>query len=94
MATLNAATRDLLIEHIDGPVLIRVNEPARYNRIRGLIQCGWLSCDGHRPARITQLTERGRGILAHALASWADALVKANAKSLEVHNVRFLEAAE
>jgi hypothetical protein len=75
---LSTAMRDLLIDHIDGPVGLNVSDCHRYNRVRGAIAQGYLSWTGGviRP-KGTELTDRGKMALCQALAEWADALIKA-----------------
>lgn len=72
--------RDILIEHLDGlPIPLNVSDSARYSRVRGLVQLGWLEfehCYVKRP-RTSKITEKGREVLAVALGEWADAIVKA-----------------
>lgn len=81
--------RDVLIEHIDGPVPVVVpNGPrgGRYARdvairartIRALLGRRLIRgrSDSPRPDQ-TVLTEAGRAELAEALADWADAIVRA-----------------
>ena len=75
--------RDLLIEHIDGPVPIIRNtvRPNRFLIVRGAVELGLLRYDEARCARPkrTVITEKGRELLAEALADWADAITKARA---------------
>lgn len=75
---LNAAMRDLLIEHIDGDcVQVVLREVARMNLVKGAERLGFLRFDRKPRPRKSWLTEKGRAILAKALADWADALVRA-----------------
>jgi DNA-binding PadR family transcriptional regulator len=71
--------RDILIEHIDGPVQIIVGDPHRSTRLRALRSLGLLRFDHYSSSRPrqTHITEKGRAALAEALADWADALVRA-----------------
>lgn len=74
---ISTPLRDLLIEHIDGPVAVRVADCARYCRIHGAVRAKLLTFDRPRRPRQTAITERGRAALAEALADWADALSRA-----------------
>jgi hypothetical protein len=79
--------RDVLIEHIDGPVQIvracNISGPAahrmslRWKSVWALMDRDLLRTDQTSPPRYTVITETGRAELAKALADWADALVKA-----------------
>lgn len=73
-----APIRDILIEHIDGPVRIDLSELNRFNRLKSCRIAGLVTYD--RPFRPTEsrITEKGRAILAKTLADWAEALIKAN----------------
>lgn len=77
--------RDLLIEHIDGPVPINVRQPARYNLVRGAVDRGLLRTNtrGHARPSHTFITESGRATLCAALGDWADALVRMNLKMVD-----------
>lgn len=71
--------RDLLLEHIDGPVPVQMKEPNRPQRVNGAVQSGLLSYDdGYIRPKATRITEKGRALLAHALGHWADAIMRAN----------------
>jgi hypothetical protein len=88
---ISPAMRDVLIEHIDGPVAImapsgctwgRLSEhngarAARFRTMKALLERGLLRCDANIRPRFTQMTESGRAALAEALADAADALVRA-----------------
>src|SRR5579863_25172 len=76
---LSAAQRNLLIDHIDGPVDVSLINRWDKSARRGLISTRLL--EGHprgsiRP-RQTTLTERGREALGMVLGDYADALVRA-----------------
>lgn len=77
---MNRVWRDILIEHIDGPVPWR-GPRERKNTARALLARGLLAGDissagwtGNIGA--TQITERGRAALAVALGDWADAITR------------------
>lgn len=80
---ISVSLRDLLIEHIDGPVDVIVS---KQNGTRAMaLRLGFIRPDFQgmrgtqnpdRPRR-TYITEKGRQELAAALADWADALSKA-----------------
>lgn len=76
--------RDLLIEHIDGPRLYRISEQPKGNRIRGAVTTGLLRFDHLQHPKTTMLTERGREALCKALAHWADALVRAAQRGIDL----------
>lgn len=87
---ISAALRDLLIEHIDGPVAVVVSTQSgtRSVAIRsGLIRPDFMGMRGAwnkgRP-RQTFITEKGRRELAASLADWADALCRAQNGGLPV----------
>jgi hypothetical protein len=79
--------RDVLIEHIDGPVPIirgcNISGPnaktiaTRYKSVWALMDRGLLEKDRDFAPRFTIITDDGRTELAKALADWADALVRA-----------------
>ncbi len=74
---LTAAMRDLLIEHIDGPIQVRIRGRSAIWRAafqRELI-CG--TVNGETRPRYSRLTDFGRATLAKELAHWADTLVRA-----------------
>lgn len=74
---ITAAMRDLLIEHIDGP--IQVDLRGRATLWKAAFDNGYIIGLGSstKKPRHSHLTEEGRKVLAHALGSWADALVRA-----------------
>jgi hypothetical protein len=86
---ISPAQRDILIEHIDGqPVLLgaagrakeRPIQPAPIQRhsINSLIKRGMLKAEKVSRWRIeTTITDKGREVLAKALAEYADALIRA-----------------
>lgn len=74
---MTAAMRDLLIEHIDGPIAVVVRGRAALWRAafkRELI-CG--TVNGEIRPHHSRLTDLGRMTLAKELAHWADVLVRA-----------------
>lgn len=75
---LTAAMRDLLIEHIDGPIQVRVRgrEPLWKAAFKHGLICSTVNNSEMRP-RHSRLTELGRSTLAKELAHWADTLVRA-----------------
>lgn len=86
---LSNSIRDLLIEHIDGPVPISAGiipgsmteKTDLYLRGRALTNCfdrDYLVPDRRVSPTSTMLTEQGRAVLCEALADWADALSRAN----------------
>lgn len=86
---LSIPMRDILIEHIDGPVPIggkiipgsMTEKSDLYLRGRALNNCfarEWLVPDRAVSPTSTMLTEQGRAVLCEALADWADAITKAN----------------
>lgn len=86
---LSIPMRDLLIEHIDGPVpitgRIRLGSMTEntdvFMRCRALTLCfdrGWLAPDRKVSPTSTLLTDQGREVICEALADWADALSRAN----------------
>jgi hypothetical protein len=85
---ISPSMRDVLIEHLDGPVAIIAPGAARgleamalatrATTLRALLNRGLLRTDAYvLRARHTIMTEAGRRELAEALADWADALVRA-----------------
>jgi hypothetical protein len=78
---LTAFQRDMLIEHVDGPVDVTVRDHRRVCVRDSLITNGMLRPDhsGPRPIRpkATILTERGRYALAAVLAHYAESLIRA-----------------
>jgi hypothetical protein len=84
---LTTGMRDVLIEHIDGPVpIVRAGnlsgarckaEAIRYKSVWALMDRGLLIQRPGFSPRFTIITEAGREELAKALADWADALVRA-----------------
>jgi hypothetical protein len=83
---LTTGMRDVLIEHIDGPVPIfrachsKIDAKAmgiRYKSVWSLMDRGLLTKDRPCAPRFTIITDLGRDELAKALADWADALVRA-----------------
>lgn len=94
--TMPYAWRDLLIEHIDGPVSLDIVKPARgagatlgaradhYGRVRtldSLINRGWIVLERATPPTFSKLTEAGRDALTAALANWADAICRSRVYS-------------
>lgn len=88
MRALSDIQRNLLIEHIDGPVAVTRLVPARDRTIRSLLtlrllrphpSAGPLS----RHPRFTALTEAGRHSVAALLADYAEALVRAGCLEME-----------
>lgn len=83
--TINRTLRDLLLEHIDGPVVVNASrfKLTRHVAIReGLIRSDLRGLrtvlpDGSIRPRTTHLTEKGRETLARALAEWAECLIAA-----------------
>jgi hypothetical protein len=81
--------RDVLIEHIDGPVpIVRACNmtgieasamATRYKSVGALLGRDLLRVDRPCAPRFTIVTEAGRGVLSAALADWADALMRAGA---------------
>lgn len=82
---ISPAMRDVLIEHIDGPVAIdRRGASGRREAVRGCLNHGYLRTDAYLlRARHTIMTEPGRTALAEALADAADALVRAGQLSAD-----------
>jgi hypothetical protein len=80
MRSVSRETRDILIEHIDGPCqVIACGDHAacaRLNRVRGLVSHGLLRWDRPMRPRSSHITDQGRAALAKALADWADALTR------------------
>jgi hypothetical protein len=76
---ISPAMRNVLIEHLDGPVGIDVRGASwRREVVRCLLNRGLLRTDAYvLRARHTIMTEAGRRELAEALADWADALDRA-----------------
>ena len=78
---LTTVMRDFLIKHIDGsstvPVDFVVCNSAALQTARAAIEHGWVKLDGLRHPKRSFITDKGREILAGALADWADALVRA-----------------
>jgi hypothetical protein len=84
---LTTGMRDVLIEHIDGPVpIVRTTDftgieahamATRYKSVWALLDRGLLKKDRELVPKFTIITEPGRAELAKALADWADALVRA-----------------
>jgi hypothetical protein len=76
---LTAHQRDLLIDHIDGPVDVSVHNVHTVQCRNALIGYGLLRgtpTDAPRP-RHTALTERGRMAVAIVLGDYADGLIRA-----------------
>jgi hypothetical protein len=80
--------RDVLIEHIDGPVPVGSkpkSDPLLENRDRAMrsmaiarcIGHGWLEIDRPVSPTKTTLTDKGRTIICDVLSDWADALMRA-----------------
>jgi hypothetical protein len=76
---LSANQRDLLIDHIDGPLDVSVHDSHTVQCRNGLIASGLLrgSPTGEPRPRQTVLTERGRMTVALVLGYYADALIRA-----------------
>lgn len=81
---ITARIRDLLIEHIDGPVPFRVRPQwhkdfGRPMVVKAAIKAGLLrpDCPHTNRPRFTVITEAGREQLSKALADWADAIIRA-----------------
>ena len=77
--------RDILIEHLDGPVAIVRSAPGlgkknalRAQAITAMIGRGLLKVDdpGTARPRFTLVTDHGREILCEVLADWAEALIR------------------
>jgi hypothetical protein len=76
---LTSHQRNLLIDHIDGPVDVVVTDAHKVQCRNALIGLGLLRgtpSQAVRP-RLTVLTERGRMAVAMVLGDYADALVRA-----------------
>lgn len=71
------ASRDLLIEHIDGQRPFVSKGSPRLTTLRSCLTRGWIRFDDPGRPKNTVITEAGRRALALALADWADALVRA-----------------
>jgi len=87
MKPLSPLTRDLLIEHIPGPVPLgadmektfedRRKRCRRAQTIRHAMASGWIEYDRKIAPRCTRLTAEGRRILTATLTEWADCLRRA-----------------
>lgn len=87
MRPLSPLTRDLLIEHIPGPVPLGVDlnktfedrrkRCRRAQTIRNAMVWGWLEYDRRVAPQFTRLTAEGRRVLSAAIAEWADCLRRA-----------------
>lgn len=79
MASMTAAMRDLLIEHIDGPIQVRMNVQGRASLWKAAFAAGLICAvvNSEKRPRHSRLTEGGRKVLARELGNWADALVRA-----------------
>lgn len=66
--------REVLVEHIDGPVGLGPNWCLRRQIVQILIERGWLRFRSETAQ--THLTDRGRAILAKTLGEWADQLAR------------------
>lgn len=77
---LSARTRDVLIEHIDGPCDVNVQTGYAFRMlvVNGAIRAGFLSTGQGNPKRPKQtfITDVGREVLARALGDWADAIMR------------------
>lgn len=69
--------RDMLIEHIDGPVPFVARGGPRASCLRAMMRRGFLKFDRSHHPTFTLITDNGRSALAVALADWAEALVRA-----------------
>lgn len=85
---MTAPMRDLLIEHIDGPVPLHKTSQNdtlgqirdRHLRTRMIVACldhGWLEFDTNCSPTTSIMTEKGKHALCAVLAEWADVLTKA-----------------
>ena len=78
---LSAPMRDLLLAHIDGsatvPVEFNAKNAACIKSTWAAIAHGLIRPDGLPRMKQTFITDKGREVLAMALADWADALVRA-----------------
>ena len=80
--------RDLLIEHIDGPVLLTAGHRSpmtekwdNHLRSRLLLRAddiGWIEFDRKVSPMSTSLTDAGKMMLCAVLADWADAMTRAH----------------
>lgn len=79
--------RNVLIDHIDGPVPIDTMSP-RHKCVVAMVERGWLSYEHAGPdgmrglpkarPRWSRITEAGRAVLARLLADYAEALIRAH----------------
>jgi len=76
--TLPGTMRDLLIEHLDGRRVPFVTATPRVTISRALLARGWVVPDRENRPRFTTITQKGREVLAAALADWADAIARSN----------------
>jgi hypothetical protein len=79
---INAAMRDVLIGHIDGPMefLPRDRDPSNHSSVvRALLSRKLLHADNPNRPGYTFITNDGKRELCKALANWADALTRARA---------------
>jgi hypothetical protein len=81
---LSISQRNVLIQHIDGPVDVDLTDPKRRKSWRSLVDLKLLKSDGLEPAiaplfrpRRCVLSWNGRQVVAKILADYADALVRA-----------------
>lgn len=77
MRDLTPVMRDLLIEHIDGPVPLDRSIPYRTSRLFAARSAGLIRFDRPDRPRFSMLTVKGRQWLAEVLADWAEALTRA-----------------
>lgn len=84
MYTISDRMRDVLIEHIDGPVAVSTKQDPlnpRLGTVKALVARDFLRPDRELRPRFTIITEVGRAALCAALADWGDALSRAMGKS-------------
>jgi hypothetical protein len=78
---LSRLKREILIEHIDGPIQITRNDTNRIQTIKSLLERGWLRNDRPGPIpskpRALVLTEAGRYVVSIILSEYAEALIRA-----------------
>lgn len=101
---ITPAMRDVLLEHIDGlPVPVSIRMPARVRMVGSAIAHGFLrkekvARDAVFPSRatapVTIITDRGRAVLARAIAEWTDAAIRAEHCKDELMISALLDARE
>lgn len=75
---LTETARDILIEHLNGPVaFVAVLPTARRVSLQSMLRQRYLTTDRATHPLWTEITRSGRELLAEALADWAAALVRA-----------------